>query len=348
MRAILTTVGTSLLSNARRVNKETNPNETELIHYLNSTEPAKASAETNSLSRLLQESDKVVLLHSQTEEGRLCGDILSKFYRSQGFQAETVEIRDLCYTESQFKVRGLRSLVTALVEQIQENRKKGYTVIINATGGFKAETAYATLVGLLFDVKVYYIYEAIQEIVEMPPIPLDWDYSLFAEHESLFEWLAGDYRAKKETGPRTKDLPLKARVLIEEEEGLVTLSAVGIALLEAYREFKAEAKGVRVLLSSRARQTYGDADPTTRALYDSMLEKLSKGLWRYAAEWVGDSGMMVWPRGSKRERAIFYENESGSILVCELALHGGSYEKLMDRKPKRNEYRDFEPWQEGM
>ncbi len=346
MRAILTTVGTSLLNNARRASGKQELNETELIHYLRGEKPAKASAETNSLSHLIEKGDRIVLIHSQTEEGRQCAQILAKFYRSEGYQVETVEIAHLNYTESQFKVRGLRSLVIALADQIRIHRNRGYEVIINATGGFKAEAAYATLVGLLMDAKVYYIYEAFQEIVEMPPIPLDWDYSLFSEHEDLFVWLEGDYRDKREAAPRTKELPPRARMLIEEEEGMVTLSAVGAALLEAYREFKAKMQGVPTLLSSRARQTYRDADPTTRALYDSMLERLSRGLWRSSAEWVGDSGLLVWPRGGVRERVIFYEDDAGSIRVCELALHGGSYEKLMDRKPRRSDYANFDAWQE--
>lgn len=346
MRAIITTVGTSLLNNARRTSGKSYLNEAELIHYLQGADPVKASAETNSLSHLIQKGDRIVLLHSQTEEGKQCAEILAKFYRKEGFQAETAEITYLNYTESQFKVRGLRSLVITLAYQIRVHRNRGCEVIINATGGFKAEAAYATLVGLLMDAKVYYIHEAFQETVEMPPIPLGWDYSLFAEYEELFEWLEGDYRDKKESGPRTKELPLKARVLIEEEEGLVTLSAVGTALFEAYRAFKVTAKGVPVMLSGRARQTYQDADPTTRAVYESMLEKLSQRLWQSSAEWMGDSGLMVWPRGNVRERVIFYEDDAGSIRVCELAQHGSSYEKLMDRKPRRSDYEEFEAWRE--
>lgn len=52
-------------------------------------------------------------------------------------------------------MRGLRSLVATLIDQIRQEKKQVREVLINATGGFNAEIAYATLVGLLFDVPVY-------------------------------------------------------------------------------------------------------------------------------------------------------------------------------------------------
>jgi len=72
-------------------------------------------------------------------------------------------------------MRGLRSLVATLISLIRKERAGGREVLVNATGGFKAEIAYATLVGLLFDVPVYYIHEAFQDIIEMPPTPIGWD-----------------------------------------------------------------------------------------------------------------------------------------------------------------------------
>lgn len=109
MRAIIATVGTSLLINAERSGKEN-----DLQTYLRFTEPEKASAEMNSLSRLLQEGDRIVFLHPQTEEGQRAADALATFYRNKGYPAELQEVADLQYRESRFKMRGLRALVAAL------------------------------------------------------------------------------------------------------------------------------------------------------------------------------------------------------------------------------------------
>ena len=43
-------------------------------------------------------------------------------------------------------------------------------------GRLDARSPDATLVGLLFDVPVYYIHEAFRDIIEMPPTPIGWDY----------------------------------------------------------------------------------------------------------------------------------------------------------------------------
>jgi len=179
MRTFLTTVGTSLLGNARRSLDPAQPAavaDQQLSNYLSHADPTKASAETNSLSRLLHEGDRVVFLHSQTDEGRQCAEALQRHFDGQrDYTATLVGVPDLTYAESRFKMRGLRSLVATLISLIRKERASGREVLVNATGGFKAEIAYATLVGLLFDVPVYYIHEAFQDIIEMPPTPIGWD-----------------------------------------------------------------------------------------------------------------------------------------------------------------------------
>jgi hypothetical protein len=59
MRTILTTVGTSLLHNAKKSMGVEQLNDQQLSNYLHHIDEIKASAETNSLSRLLQEGDRI-------------------------------------------------------------------------------------------------------------------------------------------------------------------------------------------------------------------------------------------------------------------------------------------------
>lgn len=234
MRTILTTVGTSLLGNYRRERKEESPTEDQLFFCLRETPPEAASAETNSLSRLLQEGDRIVFLHSQTGEGKRCAQALRRHYESRGWTAEAQEVSDLDYAESRFKIRGLRALVATLISRLLDERKQGRRVLINATGGFKAEIAYATVVGLLFDAPVYYIHEAFRDIIEMPPMPIGWDYSLLADHEEFFEWVCESDRTTVEVDARLQDLPAEVRLLLAEEGGVTQLSPAGYAFYEAF------------------------------------------------------------------------------------------------------------------
>ncbi|HXF04048.1 MAG TPA: putative CRISPR-associated protein [Blastocatellia bacterium] len=350
MRTILTTVGTSLLSNARRDLNEQQPDEYQLANYLRQTDAVKASAETNSLSRLLTEGDeRIVFLCSQTVEGKQCAEALARHYENSGCETRVIEVPDLTYTESRFKMRGLRSLVATLIDQIRREKAQGRSVLINATGGFKAEIAYATLVGLLFDVPVYYIHEAFRDIIEMPPTPISWDYSLLASCEEFFEWINADLRPTPEVDARLRGLPEEVRLLLAEEEGFTLLSPAGEAFYEAYRDHVAQAKPEPIWLSAQAWDTYRAAAPDVRELFDRALKKLGLRELRISgSERVRNCDCLVYPRGHRDERVFFFEADDGSVRVCELARHSDqSYERLIARGVWRNKYQDFQPWREG-
>jgi putative CRISPR-associated protein (TIGR02619 family) len=350
MRTVLTTVGTSLVTNARKalgLNMEEAITEAQVANYLRRADPEKASAETNSLSRLLHEDDEIVFLCSQTEEGKKCAEALRRFYDSRGHRAQVREVRDLNYTERRFKMRGLRSLVATLVGLIREERKRGRKVLVNATGGFKAEIAYATLVGLLFDVPVYYIHEAFREIIEMPPTPISWDYSLLADHEEFFEWLFDQERPTREVDARLRDCPRELRLLLSEVEGSTMLSPAGEAFYEAYLDRLQTAQSVPILLSSSAQKAYEAAEPSVREVFDRALRKLRLRDLRVAgSERLSQSDCLVYPKGHRDERLFYFEGKGGRIYVCELARHSDkTYERLRERTPRFADYRDFQPWQ---
>jgi len=118
MRTIITTVGTSLLTNFRKAIEGSEPTELALANYLRHTPAEQASAETNSLNRLLSEDDSIIFLHSTTDEGRLCADCLARHFSSMDYGSSSIVIPDLSYQESRFKMRGLRSLVSKIIECI--------------------------------------------------------------------------------------------------------------------------------------------------------------------------------------------------------------------------------------
>ena len=184
MRTILTTVGISLTSPSKHDGNT--PNDQALANYLRHTPAADASAETNSLSRILVKNDNIVFLCSDTNSGKLCAEALKTHYNSSEYTARVKVISDLTYKESRFKVQGLRSFVSTLINLVRTHKESG-EVLINATGGFKAEMAYANLIGLLFNVPVFYIHEAFRDIIKMPAPPIGWDHSLIADDEEFFE-----------------------------------------------------------------------------------------------------------------------------------------------------------------
>jgi len=346
MRSILTTVGTSLLTNAKRHLNLPDVHDQHLASYLASTRAEQASAETNALSHLLQEGDRVVLLYSETPEGQQCALALRHFYISQGYSAESVVIPHLTYTENRFKMRGLRSLVATLIDLIRRERQQGREVSINATGGFKAEIAYATLVGLLFDVPVYYIHEAFRDIIEIPPTPIGWDYTLLADYEEFFTWVHADLRPTAEVQTRLRGLPPEISLLLTEEEDFTILSPAGEALYEAYHHRLTHMAHVPILLSAQAQATYGAVAPDVRHLFDRALAKLRVRELRVSgADRVRNCDCLVYPKGHRDERVFFFEADDGSVCVCALGRHSDrSYEQLIERGVRRGRYTAFTPW----
>lgn len=346
MRTILVTVGTSLLTNAGRklCKKPEEMNDADIANYLRTAEPEEASAETNSLSRMLQKDDKLVFLHSDTPEGERCAQLLRNHYERQGYEAEIQKIPDLNYKESRFKMRGLRSLVATMVERIQREREQGREVLINATGGFKAEIAYAVLVGLLFDLSVVYIHERFGDIIEMPPVPIEWDYSLLADHEDFFEWLEADFRKSEEVDQRLHGRPAELRMLLAEEEGYTFLSPAGETFYRAFKQRMAEVEGVRVLLSREAQQSYEQMGEQRRKQVSDYLRRLKLPEWRRRnSEQPENIDCLVALRGHIDLRLLYYEAEDG-LRVCEILSHD-EYERILRRGEfKRGNYCDFRPF----
>lgn len=346
MRTIITTTGTSLISNYRNslgATGKSMPTLQEILGYLREVSPEQASAETNSLSRLLQEGDEIVFLHSETDDGRLCTEALSEFYKSKGYRCMVKEISNLRYGAQQFKNKGLRSLVAEMAQIVRERKRQKHEVLINATGGFKVESAYAVLIGILFQAPVYYVHERFEDIIALPPIPVSWDYSLMVDHEDFFEWIHADLRSTHEATSRLQSIPDSVRMLLTEEDGYLMLSPAGEALWEAYRSLLS-LPGQTVYWSDRARRYYENLDPETQRSFDRLINRLSRPGLRPESniERMRNSDCLVYPRGKKPERIIFYEQDD-KIYICELARHSDqSYERLLNKNINSGNYSDFE------
>ncbi|MCS7263677.1 MAG: putative CRISPR-associated protein [Armatimonadetes bacterium] len=347
MRTILVTVGTSLLTNAAKAlcKKVEELNDAEIANYLRTANPEEASAETNSLSRLLQSEDRIVFLHSDTEEGERCARLLENHYEHQGYEVETERIPDLNYKESRFKMRGLRSLVSTLINRIQKEWDQGREVLINATGGFKAEIAYAVLVGLLFDLPVAYIHERFRDIIEMPPVPIAWDYSLLADHEDFFDWIEKDLRTSAEVEERLKGRPAELRMLLAEEDEYIILSPAGEAFYQAFKRRMAEVESVQVSLSSKAWESYKQMDEQEQNQVDKYLRRLKLPEWRRSnSEQPENSDCLVAPRGHINLRLIYYEQSANELHVVEILRHN-KYERIFRNGVFRNRYTGFKPFE---
>jgi len=235
MRTIITTTGISLLSNAARELKKQSLQITdeELRLYLSKVGASEASAETNSLLKIATLDDQVVLLYTTTPEGERCAKEVENYLQNRGWSKIRRRQLPLEKNESQFERYGLRELVNILIDEINKAQLKQEEVIINATGGFKAEISYTTMVGMIFQVPVKYIYQDFDQPITFPVLPITWNIDLLLEYDHFFVWIDIEPRKKLDVQQRLKAISEPDResilqlLLPPDTEGYICLSPAG-------------------------------------------------------------------------------------------------------------------------
>ncbi|MDW8481317.1 MAG: putative CRISPR-associated protein [Meiothermus sp.] len=228
-------------------------------------------------------------------------------------------------------------------------RRQFQDVIINATGGFKAEIAYATALGLVYKVPVYYIHEKFQEIVVLPPSPFGWDSTLIAWNREFFDWI--DAEPRPTGGGKGQSIgtgATKLEVLLEDTpDGHTMLSPLGQIYLEAFRGELEQAQSVPIYFGPKARQAWERLEPAQREKYRRVLQNLRLPNRAANSELKSGGGdALGYPKGHVDER-VFYAEKDGALYVFALTRHGPEYDRMCregfswrDHKPE-----DFTPWE---
>jgi putative CRISPR-associated protein (TIGR02619 family) len=189
----IVSVGISLITNFARAAglevPEAAKRNRALRDYLK-RDPRVASAEVNALAaiqpRFLRGAKAaglaVALVEAVTtgSEGRLAARLIGNLLKEKGAQVSTITIRELDLparkladpeVASRLATEGLIALYDKLERHITRIRKRhlGVPISINATGGFKAETAILYGLGCDLGLPVYYLHESYRVPVELPP-----------------------------------------------------------------------------------------------------------------------------------------------------------------------------------
>jgi putative CRISPR-associated protein (TIGR02619 family) len=218
MRLLITTTGTSLLTNAAKHYKKNKAEITdnELRHYFEIVGSEAASAETNSLLKIVEPNDFVTLLYTSTSEGSRCAEQIKNYLQSKGWNNLNLRQLALEENESQFERYGLRNLVNTLIDEITKGQREGKEVMINATGGFKAQIAYTTMVGTIFQIPVKYIYQNFKQPVTFPPLPITWNLDLLIQYDHFFAWIDEEPRSVQAVQQRLQSIQSSDRSAIEQ------------------------------------------------------------------------------------------------------------------------------------
>jgi putative CRISPR-associated protein (TIGR02619 family) len=257
--AVITTTGISLKENARRwlASEGKEPSslrEDHLRRYVLAMDGEgrlrDVSAEINSLARIMdfvsgkwkEEIDAVHFVLSDTEDMDLVFPVLKwTVERRLGIKnVGSSKVEKLNYQESRFKAEGIRNLLRVMARLIEEYRRRGKRVVANATGGFKAESAYATVLCQLYGVDVFYIHERFRDIVHMPPIPVSLDVDFWQGFERDIEKYASGV-SDEENERLMKRLPRSFPYLVERKgDGKWYLNPAGETFYLGFLRMKEE------------------------------------------------------------------------------------------------------------
>lgn len=258
---IISTVGTSLFSNLRYVSAGRLNTTDEILQPLKKALEAGdwkglanglcaippdsrvSGAEINSIWEAIQRGraslEHLDLLVSDTPDGLNTGDVLKRYFECGPFDhLQTVNIHkidDLQDTNpKRFKVFGLRNLVRQIGKLVHKYGTD--STIIDATGGYKAQIAIAVVFGQALNIPVLYKHEQFSEIIDIPPMPISFNYDLLGENAAL---LTDFERGTALTDAEVGGLDEAIRVLLEEvevdDEVLYELGAVGQIYLTGFR-----------------------------------------------------------------------------------------------------------------
>jgi putative CRISPR-associated protein (TIGR02619 family) len=252
---LLCTVGTSLFSNLRTDPSAPPANWDALKEAVQRKQWAKlgreltkldprdrlCGAEINTLAEIGKREhialSEVVFFVSDTDDGRATGKVLETYVQERlDLKAKAVVVEGLQDARPEdFKQRGLRNLVRAIGKEVHGAQPEN--VLIDATGGYKAQIAIAVLMGQVLDIPVLYKHERFSQIIDFPPLPVSFDYEFLGRHADLLVELE---RTSLLTDVDLEGLDPKLRVLLDEEtidgQRCCALSFIGQIYLTGYRE----------------------------------------------------------------------------------------------------------------
>jgi len=253
MRDILiSTAGTSLLGNLRhhenkRLKQLADANDASALcrELLNMDQTQRmCGAEINSVASIVEKGlvhgrSLHLILVSDTSEGRFIGEVLQEFYGSRKNdirfdKALFKVIKGLTADDPRrFKEEGLKNLVSIVGDTVRQFGSD--RILINATGGYKAQISFAGMIGQALEIPVCYMFEGFSEVIELPPQPVSFDLGFWLENVSLFYEL--DNTFDLDTRLHLPDERFSMLVDHEEVDGkhMYALSSAGQLFHETFR-----------------------------------------------------------------------------------------------------------------
>ncbi len=308
----------------------------------------KSSAEMNSLDRLhIQPDDVVVLLATDTAQGRVCSELVGKCIKQVfGCTVRLERIEGLqVQNNERLRREGLSNFVKVVRRYLTDPQYEyAYERILNPTGGFKGVVPFLSTLGMLYRVPTVYIFEFSEELIYLPPLPLAFDLRLYervkpalrlieqevAVSEAQFLNHIRDYREEE------RDLFMS---FTENYEGQLTNSPLAYCLLDQ------DQIQPTLLVSPLAKRQLEEAEGQVREMLHALADKAREPLWLSVNRHTfHGTDLLVFKQGRTRCRLAGFFHAHQFHLTHAFGDHD-DYEQIL-RGTKRTQFNpaDFVAW----
>lgn len=291
------------------------------------------SAEMNSLFHMgVKSGDRVTLLSSDTDECEMVSNLIAKaLVKRRGCEADVKKIKGLQTADrKKFDIEGVTNLTETILDEV-ENRRWRYNIVLNATAGFKAVVPYLTFIGMIFHLPILYLFEGSDSVIELPPIPIEFDRDRLKRLEPVIGRLISDYMAVDEfrelTGLEHEETMQYASDILLLEDGFVTLRPTGRILYKRYLQ----TKGYKIYLAPTVIEKLGSC-AYDRKTFESIFKKMRDpvhlaGKLHPEVKAKGRIDLECYKAGATSER-LFYYIEGKNVRICDIYMHD-EYDRLV-------------------
>jgi putative CRISPR-associated protein (TIGR02619 family) len=183
--------------------------------------------------------ENLIFLVSDTPLGKSTGQVLDRYFQNRDLDLKTVEYHVVKHLQAErprdFKLYGLRNLVMEITRHLQHFKGPDHAAL-NATGGYKAQSAMTAVIGQVLKMPVFYKQEHSFEIIEFPPLPICLDHVIMSR---TAPFLLDFEHGKAVTAQELDHLDDSLRMLLVEVkfngETLYELNPMGQICLAAFR-----------------------------------------------------------------------------------------------------------------
>lgn len=252
MRTIITTIGTSLLTNGvseelkKLLSETANFKEDEMepeqiskikdrVREIQSklsgadiTAVKRMSAELNGVLTYIDpeggETYSHYLLYTDTFQGELAVKIVSEWLQEHGTpQAISIKLEGLSTRDRSAFAKGIDFLLGFCDNTLPELKRQNHRIIFNLVGGFKSLQAYAQTIGMIYADEIIYIFEgAGSKLITIPRLPIQFEIEKLKSHAATITRMA--QTSEPISSSELQDLP---EAYLEIADDLAALSAWG-------------------------------------------------------------------------------------------------------------------------